>query len=174
MLKDMLLLGLIFFAVSISLPVSTMGYQSSYDYFFSNKDVQVIEVDDDCLISSSSCTILLGQKGEMTVNMPVKVSSTEAFSIVSYFSGKNIDGVSVLFKGIEHGHGLRKLLMLKVSPHEFKVKAQLGYCGSGVMHWVAMFEVHSDQTIYKVSLPFSSIDPKADSKEALEWLDKAA
>ena len=172
LLKDFLLLGIILYLVSISLPISTMGHQNAFDYFFSQKEVQILSTNSDCLVSGSSCSIPFGKNGLMTVTMPTRVSSTQAFNISVIFSDKKVDGVSVLFKGVEHSHGLRKQLMTESNPRTFTVSGQLGYCGSGIMQWSAIFDVHSDRTIYRISLPFSSIDPKADSIEALEWLNK--
>jgi len=172
-IKDFILLVVFFFIVSISLPVSTMGHQNAFDYFFSQKDIQIVEVNDDCLAVNRPCLVKLSDTISMTINMPVNVSSEASFNISAEFSEKRVDGVNVLFKGVAHSHSLRRLNMNKVNSHHFNLQGQLGYCGSGEMQWAAIFDIYSDQTIYKIKLPFTSIDPKPNSKESFEWRSKS-
>jgi len=163
--RDVIFLSAISFFVFLSLPVSIFDYKNPFEYYFFSKEIHQLEVDIDCLKMSNTCTIIMdpesiiGPESSITVSMSAAVSSIMPLDISVNFGNKLVDGVDVIFRGKSHSHGLHKMAMLKSSSHHFNMKGQLGYCGSGLMDWLADFTVISDGKHYQFSLAFQSIDP---------------
>lgn len=161
--KDLILFFLIIFTVAVSLPVSLMGNQNLLSYIFNGQNIKNITVDKSCLESDVSCSIMLDDSVKMNINMESFVSSTKPFNIKIEFPNDDVNNIDVLFKGVEHSHGLRRQPLNKINARNYNYVGQLGYCGLGVMSWAAIFNVSLNGNIYSVSLPFKSIDPKIES-----------
>ena len=118
---------------------------------FSKGEIIELDLETECFIPDNVCSFPLNENSQMTVSMPVQVSSTKAFDINVDFKGVDVVSASVFFKVIYHSHGLRKIPMTEMNPQSFNVRGKLGYCGSGVMKWIATFDVISGDNIYKIS-----------------------
>ena len=159
-LRDFLTLVVIVTFVFISLPVSVTGNQSVIDYFIAQQTIKKIIAPQDCLNANVSCEIILSDNEKVIISMPYQVSSIYPFNVLVKMNNAEALSVKLLFKGVEHNHGLRELEMSKVNGESFNVQGLLGYCGFGKMNWKAMMTVYTADQAYQIEIPFQSIDPK--------------
>lgn len=159
-LRDFLTLAVIVTFVFISLPVSVTGNQSVINYFIAQQTLKTIIAPENCLSEKASCEIMLSDNEKIIISMPHQVSSIYPFNVLVKMSNTDVSSVKLLFKGVEHNHGLRELAMSKINDESFKVQGLLGYCGFGKMNWNAMMTVYTAGQAYQIIIPFQSIDPK--------------
>lgn len=162
--RDLSFLALIVIFVFSSLPVTIMGNEDIAHYFFTERTTKTISTVDFCLSANHPCQVELNQNSQLNVTMPALVSISDAFDVTAKISGSgaNVERVTITFKGVGHSHGLLPQTMEEVSPHVFKVKGKLSYCGYKKMNWLALVTVYTERTVYETSFTFKSVDSRVD------------
>lgn len=161
-IRDVSFLCLIVIFVFNSLPVSIMGNESIVHYFFAEKSTKIIHSVKHCLNPYQPCEVELNSNSRLSVTMPALVSIADTFDVSAKITGLDVEQVTVTFMGIDHSHGLLPQTMEEIQPQSFHVKGKLSYCGYRNMDWIAMVTVYTEQTTYKASFSFKSIDTRVD------------
>ena len=165
---DFSLLSFIVTFVVVSLPVSVMGDESLAHYLFSKRNTVTLHAPELCLSASSSCSVQLNDKVSLNLSMPAEVEVTSYFDVKARVTGMDVERMSVVFKGVEHPHGLLPQPMHKVNAHNFQLKGMLSVCGYKKMHWQTFVTVYTERTIYQAVFDFSSIDKNRQAIDVAE------
>lgn len=158
--RELSFLVLVVVFVVNSLPVSVMGNENIAHYFFAERATKILATKTDCFDTSSPCEVKLTETSQLQLIMPAQVAISDGFEVLAQINGVKVERVSVLFKGVDHSHGLLPQAMREVSPQNFQVEGLLNYCGYKRMAWLALVTVYTERTIYETSFAFESIDAK--------------
>jgi hypothetical protein len=160
---DLILLSIIISFVLASLPVSVMGDESLMHYLFSKRNTVKLIANENCLTWNAPCEVELNDNIRLNLMMPAEVEVTEYFKVSAHVTGVEVERMSVVFKGVEHPHGLLPQPMRKIQPQDFQVKGMLSICGYKKMHWQAFVTVYTERTVYETAFAFTSVDNSRDA-----------